>query len=133
MKARSLRSAGSAPDSFGQRQLDRIRTLIRNSLGFYQTELDATLKKLRIKYLIITGCTTSVCVEAAVRDAMYRDYSRVLLQDCMSQPTLGSSLPGSNHDASLVVAEVFLGWVSNSGQFVNALHVQPIAAVQEQH
>jgi len=100
--------------------------------GFYETELDATLKKLRIKYLIITGCTTSVCVEATVRDAMYRDYSCVLLQDCMSQPTLGSSSPRSNHDASLVVAEVFLGWVSNSDQFMNALHVQSTAAVQEQ-
>jgi ureidoacrylate peracid hydrolase len=100
--------------------------------GFYQTELDATLKKLRIKYLIITGCTTSVCVESTVRDAMYRDYSCVLLQDCMSQPTLGSSSPRTNHDASLVVAEVFLGWVSNSDQFMNALHVQPIAAVQKQ-
>jgi len=100
--------------------------------GFYQTDLDATLNKLGIKHLIITGCTTSVCVEATVRDAMFRDYSRVLLQDCMTQPTLGNSSPGSNHDASLVVAEVFFGWVSNSDQFMKALHVQPIAAAQAQ-
>ncbi len=81
--------------------------------GFYQTDLDATLKKLGIKHLIITGCTTSVCVEATVRDAMYKDYSCVLLTDCMSQPTLGKSLPGSNHDASLVVlTEAGFGWVS---------------------
>ena len=72
--------------------------------GFYQTDLDSTLKKLGIEYLIITGCTTSICVEATVRDAMYRDYSCVLLEDCMSEPTPPHGSPGSNHDASLVLA-----------------------------
>ncbi len=100
--------------------------------GFYQTDLDATLKKLGIKHLIITGCTTSVCVEATVRDAMYKDYSCVLLTDCMSQPTLGNSLPGSNHDASLVLTEVGLdSWVSGSDQFIKALEGQPVAAAQQ--
>ena len=100
--------------------------------GFYQTDLDATLKKLGIKHLIITGCTTSVCVEATVRDAMYKDYSCVLLADCMSQPTLGNSLPGSNHDASLVLTEVGLGsWVSSSDQFIKALEIQPVVAAQQ--
>ena len=41
--------------------------------GFYQTELDAILKKLNVTRLVITGCTTSVCVESTVRDAMFRD------------------------------------------------------------
>jgi len=54
--------------------------------GFYQTDLDATLKKLGIKYLIVTGVTTSICVESTVRDAMFRDYLCVLLKDCMSEP-----------------------------------------------
>ena len=90
--------------------------------GFYQTDLDTILKKLGIKHLIITGCTTSVCVEATVRDAMFRDYSCVLLDDCMSQPTLGNSLPGSSHDASLVVlVEGWFGWVSGSDEFIGAL------------
>jgi ureidoacrylate peracid hydrolase len=90
--------------------------------GFYQTGLDATLKKLGIKYIVVTGCTTSVCVESTVRDAMYRDYSCVLLSDCMSQPTLPNSLPGSNHDASLVlVSEAGFGWVSSSNGLIKAL------------
>jgi ureidoacrylate peracid hydrolase len=98
--------------------------------GFYQTDLDSTLKKLGIQHLIITGCTTSVCVESTVRDAMFRDYSCVLLEDCMSQPTLPPSLRGSNHDASLVLAEVFFGWVSQSEKFMTALQAQPIAPAQ---
>src|SRR6266436_4550484 len=42
--------------------------------GFYQTSLDDTLKARRIKHLIVTGCTTSVCVESTVRDGAFRDY-----------------------------------------------------------
>src|SRR5947209_7397196 len=88
--------------------------------GFYQTDLDATLKKLGIKYMIVAGVTTSICVESTVRDAMFRDYLCVLLKDCMSEP-IGHDLPRTNHEASLLNAEVLLGWVSDSDQFINAL------------
>src|SRR6266480_5383527 len=87
--------------------------------GFYQTDLDATLKKLGIKYLIVTGITTSICVESTVRDAMFRDYLCVLLRDCMSEP-IGHDLQRSNHDASLLNAEMLFGWVSDSDQFIKA-------------
>jgi ureidoacrylate peracid hydrolase len=99
--------------------------------GFYQTDLDARLKQLGIKHLIITGCTTSVCVEATVRDALFRDYGCVLLTDCMSQPALGNSLPGSNHDASLVVIEATGGWLSSSDQFIKAFEIQPVAVARQ--
>src|SRR5437762_8585948 len=88
--------------------------------GFYQTDLDATLKKFGIKYLIVTGVTTSICVESTVRDAMFRDYLCVLLKDCMSEP-IGHDLPRTNDEASLLNAEALLGWVSDSDQFINAL------------
>jgi len=88
--------------------------------GFYQTELDAILKKFGVKYLIVTGVTTSICVESTVRDAMFRDYLCVLLQDCMSEP-IGHDLARTNHDASLLNAELLFGWVSSSDQFTKAL------------
>src|SRR5438094_8249326 len=91
--------------------------------GFYQTDLDATLKKFGIKYLIVTGVTTSICVESTVRDAMFRDYLCVMLRDCMSEP-IGHDLPRTNHEASLLNAEVLLGWVSDSEQFVKAFPVK---------
>src|ERR1700757_3012755 len=87
--------------------------------GFYETELDATLKKMGAKYLIFTGVTTCICVDSTVRDAMFRDYLCVLLSDCMSEPT-GNELPKSNHDATLLALEAVFGWVSDSGEFVNA-------------
>ncbi len=99
--------------------------------GFYETDLDATLKKLGIKYLIITGCTTSICVESTVRDAMFRDYLCILLADCMSEP-IGYGLPRINHEASLLALQTLFGWVAGSDEFIRALEVQSIAAAPAQ-
>jgi ureidoacrylate peracid hydrolase len=89
--------------------------------GFFETNLHASLQRLGITNLVFVGCTTSVCVEATVRDAMYRDYSSVLLTDCMSQPALPGSQPGVNHDSTLVLVNTFLGWTSDSEEFSAAL------------
>ena len=89
--------------------------------GFYKTDLDAKLRDLGVKHLIVTGCTTSICVESTVRDAMFRDYLCVLLTDCMSEP-IGNGLARSNHEASLLSTETLLGWVSDSHQFSKSLH-----------
>ena len=91
----------------------------RRFSGFYQTELDARLKKMGAKYLIFTGVTTCICVDSTVRDAMFRDYLCVLLSDCMSEP-IGNELARSNHDAALLALETLFGWVSDSREFVNA-------------
>jgi ureidoacrylate peracid hydrolase len=88
--------------------------------GFYETELDEKLQALSARYLVMTGCTTSVCVESTLRDAMFRDYSPVLLADCSAEP-MGYKLPRSNHEASLLVIETLLGWVCGSERFITAL------------
>lgn len=88
--------------------------------GFYKTELDSLLKQLDKKYLIMTGCTTSICVESTVRDAMFRDYSSIVLEDCTAEP-IGYGLPRSNHEASLLNIQSLLGWVSNSAEFIKAI------------
>jgi len=91
--------------------------------GFYQTELDATLKRSGIKYLLITGCTTSICVESTIRDAMFRDYSCVLLADCSGEP-IGHDFQRSNHEASLLTVQTLFGWVSDSRKFEKAVEAQ---------
>jgi ureidoacrylate peracid hydrolase len=88
--------------------------------GFYETNLHARLTKLGIKHLVFTGCTTSICVESTVRDAMFRDYLPILLSDCMSEP-IGEKLVRSNHEASLLSAETLFGWVSSADKFIAAL------------
>ena len=96
--------------------------------GFYQTELDAALKRLGIKNLVVTGCTTSVCVESTVRDAMFRDYCPIVLEDCTAEP-IGYTFSRSNHEASLLTIKSLFGWVSTSKEFVNAFASQPSAVM----
>ena len=88
--------------------------------GFYETDLDHKLKSMGVRHLIVTGCTTSVCVESTIRDAMFRDYSPVLLEDCTAEP-VGYGLPRSNYEASLLLVQLMLGWVSSSDKFIEAL------------
>jgi len=90
--------------------------------GFFQTDLDKRFRQLGTRAIIFTGCTTSVCVESTIRDAMFRDYSPILLSDCSGE-VVGYGLPRSNHDASVLLIQERFGWVSTSGEFVRALRV----------
>lgn len=100
--------------------------------GFYQTELDDILRRLAIKNLIFTGCTTSVCIDSTIRDAMFRDYRGVLLADCTGEP-IGNDLVRSNHEASLLTIQRLFGWVSSSERFVSAIEASAPAATASQH
>lgn len=88
--------------------------------GFYQTDLDSVLQRGGVKYLIATGCTTSVCIESTIRDAMFRDYCCVLLADCTGEP-IGSQFARNNHDASLLVIQKLFGWVARSEDLLRVL------------
>lgn len=88
--------------------------------GFFGTDLDDVLKGRSIKNLIFTGCTTSVCVESTIRDAMFRDYTCLLLADCAAEP-IGSGLARSNHDASLLAIQILFGWTTESSELMTAL------------
>lgn len=93
--------------------------------GFYGTNLDAILRGLGIRDLVFTGCTTSVCVESTLRDAMFRDYRCLLLADCTAEP-IGHGLARGNHEASLLVTEIAFGWVTESAALIEALEAQAI-------
>lgn len=88
--------------------------------GFYETELDSVLKTAGIKQLIVTGCTTSVCVESTIRDAFFRDYHCILLTDCTSEP-IAWDASRSNHDASITLVQILFGWTSTSDHFLKAI------------
>jgi ureidoacrylate peracid hydrolase len=98
---------------------DRVVSKHRYS-GFFETELDEVLRGLGATHLLVTGCTTSVCVESTVRDAMFRDYHCIVLEDCTAEP-IGQGLPRSNKEASLLVIETRFGWVSNASAVADSL------------
>jgi ureidoacrylate peracid hydrolase len=88
--------------------------------GFYETDLDDVLRRRSVRSLIVTGCTTSVCVESTIRDAMFRDYACLLLADCTAEPGVADI----SHEASLRVLQHQFGWVAQSAQFIAALERQ---------
>jgi ureidoacrylate peracid hydrolase len=88
--------------------------------GFYGTDLDGILSARSLSTLIFTGCTTSVCVESTIRDAMFRDYTCLLLEDCTAEP-IGADLPRGNHAASILTLQLLFAWISTSDQFIGAL------------
>jgi ureidoacrylate peracid hydrolase len=90
--------------------------------GFYETELHQLLQRSNIKYLVFTGGTTSVCVESTMRDAAFRDYYCLLLEDCTAEP-----IGQTNHDASLNLLGRVFGWTCRSEDLLAALK-QPAAA-----
>jgi ureidoacrylate peracid hydrolase len=88
--------------------------------GFYDTDLDDVLRERGITHLIVVGATTSVCVESTVRDAVFRDYHCLVLEDCTAEP-IGLDTPRSNHDASLLVLQLLFASISDSTAVIEAL------------
>ena len=90
--------------------------------GFYETGLHEILQRSNIRYLVFTGGTTSVCVESTMRDAAFRDYYCLLLEDCTAEP-----IGQTNHDASLHLLGRVFGWTCRSEDLLAALK-QPATA-----
>jgi ureidoacrylate peracid hydrolase len=91
--------------------------------GFYGTDLDAVLRGRGVRSLLVTGWTTSVCVESTIRDAFFRDYRCVLVEDCVAEP-MGHGLSRSNHEASVLTIQARFGWISSSPSVIRALEAR---------
>jgi ureidoacrylate peracid hydrolase len=101
-------------------QENDIVVIKRRWSGFYKTDLEARLRGLGVQYLVVTGCTTTVCVESTIRDAAFRDYACVLPADCTGQPAVGDPR-SSTHDTSLLIIARHFGWVTSSQNILSAL------------
>ena len=92
--------------------------------GFYRTDLDRQLRAREIDTLIVVGATTSVCVESTVRDATFRDYRCLVVEDCTAEP-IGAGAARTNQEASMTVLELLFAWISDSTAVVEALRLHP--------
>lgn len=52
--------------------------------AFFQTELEALLRRWRIKTLLFAGVVVDICVETSIRSAFMRDFDVVLVRDCVA-------------------------------------------------
>jgi ureidoacrylate peracid hydrolase len=101
-------------------QTDDIVIYKNRFSGFYETELHDALQRMDVRHLVFTGCTTSICVDSTVRDAMFRDYRCLVLEDCMAEPS-GGDLERTNHEATLLTLQTLFGWVGKSSDLLAAL------------
>lgn len=52
--------------------------------GFFDTPLGSYLKTLHVKYVLITGTVTEICVEATTKGAYHRQFYPVVISDAIS-------------------------------------------------
>jgi nicotinamidase-related amidase len=67
------------------------------SSAFLNTDLDQILRGHETKTVVVIGEQTPGCVEATYREAAYRDYYNVLVEDCVA------AYDRAQHEASLLI------------------------------
>jgi ureidoacrylate peracid hydrolase len=118
------RSPHCIENSWGSKIVDRLaptqndlRVVKRRYSGFFQTDLDLTLRDLQIESLVVMGVVTNICVRSTVHDAFFLGYKVVVPQDCVAAT-------GPREQASsLYDIGTHFGWVSTSSQIIEAFQV----------
>ena len=88
--------------------------------GFFNTNLEELLRERDIRAVVAVGATTSVCVDSTVRDAVFRDFHCIVLEDCTAEPIANDALR-SNHEATLLTLELLFASISTSEALIGAL------------
>lgn len=70
--------------------------------AFFASNLDVILRALKAETVIVTGVLTNQCVAATSKDAMFRDYLPIVVEDCT-----GTTLPHL-HEPAIEMMKV--GW-----------------------
>ncbi len=71
--------------------------------GFFGTTLEATLRKLGVDSLRLTGCVTHICVLFTAADAVLRNYRVTVVADGVA------GIAREDHDAALRIMKNVLG------------------------
>jgi nicotinamidase-related amidase len=75
--------------------------------AFYCTNLEVVLRGLQAETVLFTGVLTNQCVAATSKDAMFRDFKPIVIEECT-----GTTLPHL-HDPALEMMKV--GWAEVRG------------------
>ncbi len=75
--------------------------------GFVGTQLDSMLRSRGVRYLLVCGVATNVCVETTIRDAFGLEYHPVLVREACLQAG-----PSFLQDATFYNIETFFGWTA---------------------
>lgn len=83
--------------------------------GFWGTNLDAILRSLQTRYLLIGGVLAHICVEATLRDAFYYGYFPVYISDAVA------AMSTATEEATINTITSAYGWVTTSEKILKAL------------
>ncbi len=76
--------------------------------AFHGTGLDALLRHLGVRSLVVTGTVTQICVEETAREAFHHGYRTTVVSDAVS------SFAPDLHAAALKNFAMKFGWVADS-------------------
>src|SRR5690348_5696070 len=112
-----LREGGLRRDTWGYEILDELAPgaddwfVEKTRLSaFFETNLDSILRALKVQTLIISGVLTNQCVGATCKDAMFRDYEPVVVEEAV-----GTATPHL-HDPAIEMIRVGWGQVNTLEQ-----------------
>jgi ureidoacrylate peracid hydrolase len=89
--------------------------------GFFNSQLDSTLRSRNIRNIVVVGIATNVCVESTLRDGFFLEYFGIVLEDATHQAG-----PEFVQQAAIYNIEKFFGWVSSVADFKGAFgQVEP--------
>ncbi len=63
--------------------------------AFFETNMECLLRGLKTETIIFSGVATNACVESTIRDAFFRDFRPIIIEDCVAAYTQQA------HEASL--------------------------------
>ena len=87
--------------------------------AFHGTDLDARLRALGVRSLVVTGTVTQICVEETAREAFHHGYATTIVADAVS------SFAPDLHAATLRNFAMKFGWVSDADEVIAALPPPP--------
>jgi len=83
--------------------------------GFYETDLDLTLKDLKIDTVVVVGVVTNICVRSTIHDAFFRGYRVIVPKDCVM------ATGEREQESSLYDIETHFGEVTVSERIIELL------------
>ncbi|NGM16618.1 cysteine hydrolase family protein [Xiamenia xianingshaonis] len=89
--------------------------------GFFQTDLDLTLRELGVDTLVVCGCDTNICVQHTLAGAYFRTYKTVVAADACGTFLIGTQEAGLDYftrcyDSRVVDTDTVLAYLQRSGR-----------------
>lgn len=110
-----------SPGSWGAQLAPGLEVLAQDTVvvkhrysAFVNTDLELRLRSQGVRTLLITGVSTSVCVESTTRHAHFLDYYNVILFDCCAD------YKSNIHEDALRRLDLHFGQVAESKEIIAA-------------